>query len=250
MNTLRFSPWVISVALLTPLVFSVPVEARGGGAVRAGGGGIGGGARAANVRQSGNFSHNLQNSGNLSTRPVNTSNVNRANVTNNINNRGGNTVNTFDPNTRTNINNTPVINNPNHTVNNISGNTINVNGNNWRGGGWYGGGYYVPPAWGWSAAAFAGGLAIGAAISQPPPYYSNIYVGGNPYIYSDGVYMAPQGSSYVVVAPPVGAVVTYLPDGCQAFSQNGGQYFSCSGVTYQPFYENGAVAYQVIGTQS
>lgn len=208
----------------------------------------GGDIRSTNVRQSGSFSHNLQNSSNFTSRPVSSSGlnssstrVNSGNFSNDtVNNRGGNTINTYSPNRTINTND------PSRNITNISGNTVNVDGNNWRGGGWYGGGYYVPPGWGWGAAAFAGGLAIGAAISQPPPYYTNIYVSGTPYLYSDGVYLSPQGSSYIVVAPPVGAVVSYLPDGCQALNQNGSQYFSCSGVVYQPFYQNGSVAYRVI----
>lgn len=150
-----------------------------------------------------------------------------------------------------------------NTVNNIRGNEVNIDrtrnidrnttvntGGAWRGGGWYGGGYYVPPGWGWGAAAFAGGLAIGAAINSAPPYYSDVYVGGNPYLYSDGVYLTQQGSSYIVVAPPVGAVVSYLPEGCQAFTQDGSQYFDCSGVIYQPYYDGGALAYMVVSSGS
>lgn len=219
------------------------------------GGFSGGELRSSNLRQSGNFSHDLQNSNTFTSRPISNNDLStRSNWSNNridsgnvsntaINDRAGNIVDTGNTNRVINTD-------PTRNITNISGNTVNVDGNNWRGGGWYGGGYYVPPGWGWSAAAFAGGLAIGAAINQPPPYYSNIYVGGTPYMYSDGVYLSPQGSSYVVVAPPPGAVVSYLPNGCQAFEQNGGQYFSCSGVVYQPFYQNGSVAYQVVSSST
>jgi hypothetical protein len=65
-------------------------------------------------------------------------------------------------------------------------------------------------------------------------------------MYSDGVYLQPSGSEYVIVAPPVGATVDYLPDGCTSISSNGGYYFDCSGIYYQPFFENGVAVYQVV----
>ncbi len=116
------------------------------------------------------------------------------------------------------------------------------------GGGWYGGGYYAPLGWGaWtSAVGFATGVVIGASVASPPPYYSTVSVDNTPYIYSDGVYLQPQGSSYVVVAPPSGAVVTYLPEGCTVTQVNGTQYSDCSGIYYQTVYQNGATVYQVV----
>jgi hypothetical protein len=60
------------------------------------------------------------------------------------------------------------------------------------------------------------------------------------------VYLQPQGSSYVVVAPPAGAVVNYLPDGCTTTQRNGTQYFDCSGIYYQTFYQNGTTVYKVV----
>lgn len=117
-------------------------------------------------------------------------------------------------------------------------------GGRWYGGGWYGGGYYTPPGWGW--AGLATGLVIGAAIAQPPPYYSTVYVGSTNYIYSDGVYMQPRGSSYIVVEPPVGVVVDYLPDGCSATQINNVTYYDCSGIYYQPFYQSGSTVYRVV----
>jgi hypothetical protein len=92
----------------------------------------------------------------------------------------------------------------------------------------------------------ATGLVIGAAIAQPPPYYSTVYVGSTPYMYSDGVYMQPSGSSYIIVAPPAGAVVDYLPDGCEIKQINTTTYYNCSNVYYQPFYQNGSTVYKVV----
>ena len=120
----------------------------------------------------------------------------------------------------------------------------NYYGGRWYGGGWYGGGYRVPPGWGW--ATFTTGLVLGATIATPPPYYSTVYVGSTNYIYSDGVFLQPSGSSYVVVNPPVGAVVTYLPEGCTKIQTNNIVYYNCSDIYYQPFYQNGNTVYKVV----
>ena len=122
----------------------------------------------------------------------------------------------------------------------------NYYGGRWYGGGWYGGGYGVPPGWGWAAAAVATGLVIGSTIETPPPYYSTVYVSSTPYIYSDGVFLQPSGSSYVVVKPPVGVVVTYLPEGCKTTQVNNTLYYNCSNIYYQPFYQNGSTVYKVV----
>ena len=121
---------------------------------------------------------------------------------------------------------------------------IDDNNGNWRGGGWYGGGYYTPPGWGW--AGLATGLVIGAAVSTPPPYYDTVYAGSTSYMYSDGIYMQPSGGSYTIVAPPVGAVVAYLPDGCTMTQLNNIPIHNCSGIYYQPFFQNGSTVYQVV----
>ncbi|NCS78097.1 MAG: hypothetical protein GPJ17_13050 [Microcystis aeruginosa K13-07] len=114
----------------------------------------------------------------------------------------------------------------------------------WRGGGWYGGGYYVPPGWGW--VGLTTGLVIGSAIATLPPYYNTVYVGSTSYIYSDGIYLQPSGSSYTVVAPPIGAIVTYLPDGCTTITADNTLYYNCSGIYYQPLFQNGSTVYQVV----
>ncbi len=115
---------------------------------------------------------------------------------------------------------------------------------NWVGGGWYGGGYGVPPGWG--LVGLTTGLVLGAAIATPPPYYDTVYVGSTPYMYSDGVYLQPSGSEYLVVAPPPGATVNYLPDGCTSLVSNGNSYFNCSGIYYQPYFQNGTAVYRVV----
>lgn len=255
---------------------------RAGGGSRSSGGSarFSGGNTKVNMQNRGNVSNfnrpatvNSGNAGNINR--GNVGNVNRSNVgnvnrgnTGNINNAGninrGNVGNVNRSNVG-NINNAGNINRGNvGTINrgdvNINRGDVNVNRNinrdqNWygggcrsncwgAGGGWWGRGYYTPPGWG--LATFGTGLAIGAALSSAPPYYDTVYVGGSPYLYSDGIYVQPSGSSYIVTAPPVGAVVGYLPDGCTATNSNGTQLFECSGVVYQPFYQNGDVVYQVV----
>lgn len=162
----------------------------------------------------------------------NRSNIaNRPEVQNNLRNR------------RSNISASP--DNRNINIDNRRDVNIDIDGRGgWYGGGWYGRGYYTPPGWG--LVGFATGLAIGTALSSPPPYYSTVYVGTTRYIYSDGVYMQPQNNTYVVVEPPPSAVVTYLPEGCEAFVIEDFQFFDCSGVYYEPFSQDGAIVYRVV----
>jgi hypothetical protein len=89
-------------------------------------------------------------------------------------------------------------------------------------------------------------LIIGSTIATPPPYYSTIYVGSTSYIYSDGIYLQPSGSSYTIVAPPVGAIVTYLPEGCTETRTGNTLYYNCSGVYYEPAFQNGSAVYRVV----
>jgi hypothetical protein len=182
---------------------------------------------------------NLKDRGNIN-RPNRPNHPNRPDVNINRPNR----PNRPDVNVnRPNVN----VNRPNVNINrpNVNINRPNVSVNNrWRGGGWYGGGYRTPPGWG--LATFATGLVIGATINTRPPYYSPVVVGGNNYIYSDGVFLQPRGNSYVVIAPPVGAVVPSIPEGCSATNQGGVVYYDCSGIIYQPFYQGSDLVYKVV----
>jgi hypothetical protein len=139
--------------------------------------------------------------------------------------------------------NRPGDNRPNWSNNNRPSRPIVINNNNkWYGGGWYGRGYRTPPGWG--LATFTTGLVLGAALNSPPPYYSTVYSGRTRYIYSDGVFLEPRGSSYIVVQPPIGAVVTSIPDGCSVVS--GSTFYNCSGVVYEPFYQGSDIVYRVV----
>lgn len=113
-----------------------------------------------------------------------------------------------------------------------------------NGGSWWGGGYYPPPGWG--AFTFAAGLTLGAALNSPPPYYESVYVGSTHYIYSDGIYMQPTGTTYVVIKPPIGAEVTYLPDGCKTTPVGDTLFYTCSGIVYEPSYRQGVTVYRVV----
>lgn len=70
--------------------------------------------------------------------------------------------------------------------------------------------------WGWgpytSTSSFWAGMVIGAAIVSLPPKTTTVIVGGVTYYYYNGVYYVKQGSGYVVVGAPPGAVVQVLPD--------------------------------------
>ncbi|PZV18763.1 MAG: hypothetical protein DCF20_01485 [Pseudanabaena sp.] len=241
---MKFSTSRIFLALLLA-IFSAsafPLDelfARGGG--RSGGGGTRTGA---SPRV--NSGTNLQNRGNINTSNVNrgnvnTSNVNRGNVNTSNVNRGN--VNTSNVN-RGNVN-TSNVNRGNVNTGNVNVNVGNVNVNTgWRGGGWNGRGYATPPGWG--LAAFATGLVIGAALTTPPPYYIPIFVGDTRFIYSDGVFLEPSGSSYIVVKPPIGAIVPSIPDGCSTLDIGGVVHYDCSGVIYQPFFQGSDLVYKIV----
>jgi len=188
-----------------------------------------------------NSSVSTQNRGNISSPSRNNANVNRANVNNaNVNRANVNNANV----NRTNVNNANVNRNNNVNVNRNTNVNINNNNNSWRGGGWNGGGYVTPPGWG--LVGFATGLVVGAALSTPPPYSVPVIVGSNNFIYSDGVFLQPSGGQYIVVRPPIGAVVPSIPDGCNAIDNSGVVLYDCSGVIYQPFYQGNDLVYKVI----
>jgi hypothetical protein len=145
-------------------------------------------------------------------------------------------------------------NRPSRPVVNVNRTTINVFNNNpgnyfnrsrgWYGGGWSGRGYYTPPGWGLTT--FISGLVIGAILTSPPPYYTPLYVGSSNYIYSDGVFLQPTGSQYVVVSPPIGAIVSALPEGCTQVDLNYSVGYDCSGVVYEFFYQGSEPFYRVV----
>jgi len=119
-----------------------------------------------------------------------------------------------------------------NTVGQIQNNRINT-WNNYNGN-W--GGYY-------SGLGLGAGFAIGATVAALPAAAAAISVAGSPYYYANGVYYAPQGGSYAVVAPPQGAVVANPPSSCSSVKLgDGGTGLDCGGAFYAP----AAGGYQVI----
>ena len=102
---------------------------------------------------------------------------------------------------------------------------------------------------GYSGGAVAGaavaGVAVGAvagaaaaSAARPPAVV---------YAPPPVVYAAPPPA--VVYAPPpvaIGTVVYALPAGCGSAVVNGVQYFNCGGAIYQPVYQGGGIAYQLV----
>ena len=110
---------------------------------------------------------------------------------------------------------------------------------------------WVRPAFGAGvvAGAVAGtvaGIAIGAAVTAPPRGYVPVYYGGVNYTYYGGYYYQPASTGYVVVEPPVGAILPTLPPGSTATTVNGQTYFIYNNTYYKPVLVNGATGYQVV----
>jgi Family of unknown function (DUF6515) len=112
----------------------------------------------------------------------------------------------------------------------------------WR---WYGGGCLLHSSR-LGARHLCRCLAIGATVRTPPPYYRNVVYGGTSYIYSDGVFMQPSGSSYIVIKPPIGAIVPSIPEGCDATDTGGTVFYDCSEIVYQPIYQGSSLVYRVV----
>jgi hypothetical protein len=82
----------------------------------------------------------------------------------------------------------------------------------------------------------------GVFLNVLPPGYFQFSIGGAPYYYYGGVYYAPQQNGYMVVAPPVGAVVPALPDGVETVVAGGSMLYYADGTFYAPV----ANGYQVV----
>ena len=57
---------------------------------------------------------------------------------------------------------------------------------------------------------------------------------------------AEDGDEYVVVQPPVGATVPYVPDDAEKKTVNEVEYYVYSGIYYQAKSSNGDVVYEVV----
>jgi|GEM_PF-7065198 len=122
----------------------------------------------------------------------------------------------------------------------------------WRGAGWHRNyGYQTPPGWGLSV--FPLGLTIGAVLTAPPPYYSQVYVvGGNgTYIYSEGVFMenpvsSQEKSENIFVNKATGDPVSSLPEGCSNIYSNDVMEIKCNDALYEPLDKNNNPFYKVV----
>ena len=57
---------------------------------------------------------------------------------------------------------------------------------------------------------------------------------------------APQDTPQSGAAVPIGTTITALPGGCSSLSIQGGTYFNCDGVYYQPSYQGTTLVYVVV----
>jgi hypothetical protein len=92
--------------------------------------------------------------------------------------------------------------------------------------------YYWGPRW-HPVGYFLGALAANAF---------RFAIGNQWYYYDDGCYYIPSGSGYAVVMPPIGAVVSYLPDGYETCQVDNVYYYYYAGTFYAAV-QNG---YQVV----
>jgi len=66
-------------------------------------------------------------------------------------------------------------------------------------------------------------------VNVLPSQYSQISVGGTPYYYDQGVYYESGPAGYVVVAPPIGAIVAAVPPGAETIFVGGVPYYYAAG---------------------
>jgi len=76
------------------------------------------------------------------------------------------------------------------------------------------------------------GFHPGMVLNVLPPGYSQVYVAGNPYYYDQGVYYQSAPSGYLVVTPPVGAIVAQLPPGAEGIPYGPTVYYYGAGAFY------------------
>jgi hypothetical protein len=72
----------------------------------------------------------------------------------------------------------------------------------------------------------------GMQVNVLPQGYFQLYAGGQPYYYYDGIYYQPQASGYVVAAPPIGAVVPAVPPGAETVLAGPNVYYYADGTFY------------------
>jgi hypothetical protein len=73
---------------------------------------------------------------------------------------------------------------------------------------------------------------VGTSVRSLPPDYRPYYHGGAPFYFSGGVWYAPRGPGFVVVAPPVGLSIAVLPPYYSTVWFGGVPYYYADNVYY------------------
>lgn len=91
---------------------------------------------------------------------------------------------------------------------------------------------------------------LGLRLGFLPCGYYSFYYDGYPYYYYNSVfYRRTEDNYYEIIAPPLGAKVTSIPDNSKEVVVNGKRYYESNGTYYeQQSDENGRVVYVVVGT--
>lgn len=111
---------------------------------------------------------------------------------------------------------------------------------------YYGGAFYEPAP---SGTGYVTAPAPVGAEVEAPPIDCTIVFGPEDegYCYFQGAFFIYDESAdqYVVVEPPAGTSVTYLPPGYEEVTVAGTQYMKLGGTYYRPYYEGDEVTYVV-----
>jgi len=83
---------------------------------------------------------------------------------------------------------------------------------------YYGGRYYPPPR--------------GYVIERLPPHYRVVKHKGHRYYYAGGAWYQPYGPSFIVVNPPLGLTVSFLPEFTASVTFGGVPYYRSGPVFY------------------
>lgn len=84
----------------------------------------------------------------------------------------------------------------------------------------------------------------GYEVEHMPPGYRRVPWRGNDYFFNDGYWYRPHGSRYVVVAPPYGVRVGYLPSFAEQVWIGSMLYFLAAGTYY--LFDTGSQSYEVV----
>jgi hypothetical protein len=74
---------------------------------------------------------------------------------------------------------------------------------------------------------------IGLQLNVLPNGYYGFSIGPTPYYYYNGTYYQPYGTGYMVIPPPMGAIVYQLPRGAALTQIDGENYYEYNGTYYK-----------------